>query len=74
MTDAAISEQALDAARSRLSHDGETVQAWAARHDVSPSTVYEVLAGRKKCRRGDAHRVAVLLGIKEGVILDSSAA
>lgn len=74
MTDPAISEQALEAARSRLNHDGETVQAWAARHAVSPSTVYEVLAGRKKCRRGDAHRVAVLLGLKTGVIHDSTAA
>lgn len=74
MNDIAISEQALESARARLEYHGETVQAWAARHDVSPSTVYEVLAGRKKCRRGDAHRVAVLLGIKQGVILDSSAA
>lgn len=74
MTDAAISGQALKAARSRFDHDGETVQAWAVRHNVSASTVYEVLAGRKKCRRGDAHRVAVLLGLKAGVIPDSNAA
>ncbi|AJZ96550.1 hypothetical protein PFLUOLIPICF7_26645 [Pseudomonas simiae] len=28
-----------------------------------------MLAGRKKGRRGEAHKVAVLLGMKEGIIL-----
>jgi hypothetical protein len=27
-----------------------------------------VLSGRKKGRRGEAHKVAVLLGMKEGII------
>ncbi len=36
---------------------------------MDPATTYQVLAGRKKGRRGEAHKVAVLLGMKEGVIL-----
>jgi hypothetical protein len=31
-----------------------------------------VLAGRKKGRRGEAHKVAVLLGMKEGIILSEA--
>jgi gp16 family phage-associated protein len=30
--------------------------------------VYAVLNGQKKCLRGEAHRAAVLLGIKDGEI------
>ena len=33
---------------------------------ADPATTYQVLAGRKKGRRGEAHRVAVLLGMKLG--------
>jgi len=35
---------------------------------VDPATTYQVLSGRKKGRRGESHRVAVLLGMKEGVV------
>lgn len=28
---------------------------------------YQVLRGDKKGRRGEAHRIAVLLGIKDGI-------
>jgi len=35
---------------------------------LNPSTVYAVLSGQSQCRRGEAHRAAVLLGIKDGVI------
>jgi len=45
------------------------VQAFAREHGVDPATTYQVLAGRKKGRRGEAHKVAVLLGMKEGIIL-----
>ncbi|WP_022955751.1 helix-turn-helix domain-containing protein [Perlucidibaca piscinae] len=64
MTDATFNEQALAAARNRFYETGTTVHAWAMAHGVSPSTVYEVLSGRRRCCRGDAHRVAVALGLK----------
>lgn len=35
---------------------------------MDPATTYQVLAGRKKGRRGEAHKVAVLLGMKDGII------
>lgn len=39
---------------------------------MDPATTYQVLAGRKKGRRGEAHKVAVLLGMKEGIILNEA--
>jgi gp16 family phage-associated protein len=36
-------------------------------NNVDPATTYQILSGRKKGRRGEAHRVAVLLGMKIGV-------
>lgn len=62
------SEQARNAARERLSKLGLTAKEWAEQHDITPSTVYAVLNGQQKCLRGEAHRAAVLLGIKEGVV------
>jgi len=61
-------EQACQAARKRLQHQGISVKEWAEQNGLTPTTVYAVLNGQKKCLRGKAHRAAVLLGIKEGVI------
>ncbi|QBP10131.1 DNA-binding protein [Cupriavidus metallidurans] len=52
-----------------ISH-GQTARSWAKAHGFHESTVYEVLAGRKKGLRGQAHEVAVSLGIKRGVIVN----
>lgn len=70
MPNASIDEQAYAAARKRLEDQGLSCKDFALKHDLHPSTVYAVLNGQKKCRRGEAHRAAVLLGIKEGVIND----
>lgn len=58
----------LEEARSMFTRTGTTIRQWAKDNEVHENTVYEVLAGRKKCLRGDAHKVAVLLGVKDGVI------
>ncbi|MDD0998851.1 DNA-binding protein [Pseudomonas sp. TNT2022 ID1044] len=68
MPNAAITEQALQRARGRLVEQGLSTAEFAKRHNLNPSTVYAVLNGQKKCLRGEAHRAAVLLGIKDGVI------
>ena len=59
-------------AKAWLEHQGKSVQAFAREHGVDPATTYQVLSGRKKGRRGEAHKVAVLLGMKEGVILSEA--
>ncbi|WP_426198997.1 DNA-binding protein [Pseudomonas sp. DC3200b2] len=55
-------------ARAWLDRQGKSVQQFAREHNVDPATTYQVLSGRKKGRRGEAHKVAVLLGMKDGVI------
>ena len=55
-------------ARAWLEQQGKSVQEFAREHNVDPATTYQVLSGRKKGRRGESHKVAVLLGMKVGVI------
>ncbi|MDO8908894.1 MAG: DNA-binding protein [Pseudohongiella sp.] len=53
-------------ARSALDKAGKSIAEFARDHSLDEPTVYQILAGRKKGRRGEAHRAAVLLGIKAG--------
>ena len=55
-------------AKAWLEYQGKSVQEFAREHGVDPATTYQVLAGRKKGKRGEAHKVAVLLGMKDGII------
>ncbi|MEB0040123.1 MULTISPECIES: DNA-binding protein [unclassified Pseudomonas] len=55
-------------AKAWLEQQGKTVQDFARDHGVDPSTTYQILSGHKKGRRGESHKVAVLLGMKIGVI------
>jgi gp16 family phage-associated protein len=43
---------------------GMTVTSWAQEHAFNPANVYAVLAGRTHGRRGEAHRIALALGLK----------
>ena len=54
-------------ARAQLDARGESVAAFARRNKLSARSVYGVLYGEKKGRRGESHRAAVALGIKAGV-------
>ena len=55
-------------ARAWLDYQGISISQWARENSVHHSLVYEILAGRKKCLRGMSHNVAVLLGMKDGLI------
>lgn len=68
MPNTSITEQARKKAREALEKRGQSAKDFAALHNLSPSTVYAVLSGQSQCRRGEAHRAAVLLGVKQGVI------
>lgn len=57
-------------ARAEFERKGLSISAWARDNKVGRSLVYEILAGRKKCKRGASHKVAVLLGIKAGEIVE----
>lgn len=60
-------------AKAWLSYQGITVSQWAREHQVHHSLVYEILAGRKRCLRGMSHNIAVLLGMKAGVMTERPA-
>jgi gp16 family phage-associated protein len=47
---------------------GTSVSEWARTHNFHPSLVFEVLEGRVKGHRGKSHKIAVLLGLKEGEV------
>lgn len=60
----------LEEARSRLSRIGKTAADVAREVGVSQYVAAAVLAGRTKGTRGDAHKVAVALGLKVGMIVE----
>ncbi|EPR09634.1 hypothetical protein M527_07145 [Sphingobium indicum IP26] len=57
--------QAAAQAKARLTAQGISYAQWADEHGFSRRLVYEVLSGRRACRRGVSHRVAVALGLKD---------
>lgn len=62
-----------DDVREELGRQGISITAWAIANKFSPSLVYEVMAGRKKCTRGQSHQIAVKLGLKAGEICTNPA-
>ena len=55
-------------AREDFHRSGKTVAVWARENGVSAALTYMVLSGKRRCLRGQSHRIAVKLGIKDGVI------
>lgn len=60
----------LEEAKARLTYIGKTAGDVARELGVSNAIVRGVLDGRFKGNRGDAHKVAVALGLKDGVIVE----
>ncbi len=53
-------------AKAWIEEQGKSVKEFAEENDLDLHTTYQVLAGTKKGKRGEAHRAAVVLGIKRG--------
>lgn len=49
---------------------GISVRKWALKHGLSPSVVHGLLKGKLTARIGKSHEAAVLLGIKDGEIIE----
>jgi gp16 family phage-associated protein len=47
-----------------------SIAEWARANGFSCGLVYQVLEGRRKCIRGQSHRMAVALGLRQGKPLD----
>ncbi|CAB3736331.1 hypothetical protein LMG24238_06219 [Paraburkholderia sediminicola] len=54
----------LEEARANFEAQGVAVTDWAEAHGFKREDVYAVLNGRTKGRRGQAHCIAVALGLK----------
>ncbi|TCP73555.1 gp16 family phage-associated protein [Pseudomonas putida] len=55
-------------ARAELDRRGMSIAEFSRINRLNKNLVSDLLNGRIKGRRGEAHRAAVLLGIKDGVI------
>jgi gp16 family phage-associated protein len=62
-----------DDVRAELKRQGVSITQWAIANKFSPNLVFDVLAGRKKAVRGQAHTIAIKLGIKAGEICTNPA-
>jgi gp16 family phage-associated protein len=60
-----ISPQALENIRRQFFAHGRTVTDWAKENGFERHLVYSVLSGRSRALRGESHRIAVALGLKE---------
>lgn len=60
----------LNEARDAFHRSGKSVVDFAREHGFYAGLVYEVLNGKRRCLRGQSHKIAVLLGIKNGVIAE----
>ncbi len=56
--------------RAELRRRGISISQWSLANNVSVLLVYQLLSGRRKGTRGESHRAAVLLGIKDGEVID----
>ena len=44
---------------------GVSISTWAQAHAFDPRLVYAVLAGKNQSTRGQSHKIALALGLKE---------
>lgn len=58
--------------RSEFKRKGVSIASWATANNLNVNMVFEVLSGRKKGIRGQAHKIAVMLGLKEGEVIPPS--
>lgn len=58
----------IDEVKRDFERRGISAANWARAHDIRPGVIYEIFSNRSACKRGEAHRAAVLLGIKDGVV------
>lgn len=59
-----LTEKMLRAAQERFEREGVSVSDWAKAQGFPLGSVYAVLKGRSRARRGQSHLIAVALGLK----------
>ncbi len=56
--------------KERFAREGKTVAGWARSNGVDARLTATILKEERACRSGQSHKIAVLLGLKDGVIVD----
>ncbi|GAB1388967.1 hypothetical protein MASR1M6_11480 [Rubrivivax sp.] len=56
--------------RAEFTAAGIPVAEWCRAHGIDRNVVVDLLRGRTQGLRGEAHRAAVALGLKAGVVVD----
>lgn len=56
--------------RAEFQRKGVSIAQWSTANGFNTNMVFEVLSGRKKGVRGQAHKIAVTLGLKEGEVVE----
>jgi len=51
--------------KAQFAREGVSISDWAKAHGFERKLVYKVLNGDVKAIRGEAHRIAIALGLKE---------
>lgn len=60
----------LQEAKENLDRSGMSIRCWALKNNFTPSLVNNVLKGKVSGRIGMSHKIAVLLGVKDGDIVE----
>lgn len=58
--------------RDEFIYKGISMASWAKKNGFDTATVSQVLSGKNLANRGKGHAIAVLLGLKDGVIVNDS--
>ena len=61
-----------ESALADLSRKGLSIRAWAKMNGVSYATTAQILRGTRGYRIGASHKIAVLLGLKDGEIVEEN--
>lgn len=54
--------------KDEFSKSGISVAQWARENNFSPDLVYQILHRKRLPLRGESHKIAVKLGLKDGII------
>ena len=60
----------IEQVRKEFHYRGETITGWAHKHGFCPDHVRDVLRGKAKGKFGESHKIAITLGIKDGIIVE----
>lgn len=60
----------IEQVKAELLSKGLSIAKWASKNAVSKHQTYLILQGKRGYKIGESHKIAVLLGIKEGEIVN----